>query len=643
MKRAIFALALLTVFNIIGRGQNQPAVEWELVNPFPFIHEQKYIDELRAVYKALPPPSPAPSPGTYEKNSSGLERALQKIADDRIKQERPPADVCNNHPAPDVQKKCRTPYAGWFATVAANKYGATCWDPVNRKYRNDGPCVNYINPTCHRVRVWVPGARVVAWLKDGAPLAVTAPSPCDKRSEGENSIVFDLPYDPDGKDWMVSARLSDGAVTPEVPVRVENRLVVGLGDSFAAGEGNPDIPAKFTAGRTDVDFLYRLEVRRNPQRDRDGAAGWLDERCHRSMYSYQFKTALRMALENPREAVTFVSFSCSGAVTPELIDKQQKPREVNSNRAKIGKLQPQLDALRETLGYTDRVDPRTIDYLLLSTGGNDIGFARYVSYLINTGFVKWVYAKTPKEKKTEEKIRETLFKHRDGTPGNYLQLQKAIFSPRTAPKKNASKVNPPRVIAPLKIRDCKAAGPCDRILLTVYPSPLQEGDGPAKLCRAVKFEFDVPFKKDDDRARRIGIGDKFLIEPLQRLQQDEVKANNLGWTVVTGHLRAFLDHGFCAQGGASESGNAEEFVMPKRDDHMWQKFDPWEYRVYEKRQRWIKLPIDSKLSTDQTHIFRTFSFDLFFEDDRANIMHPTAEGLAAMADANFKAIVDLKK
>lgn len=63
---------------------------------------------------------------------------------------------------------------------------------------------------------------------------------------------------------------------------------------------------------------------RRPQKDRDaeGAARWLDLRCHRSMYSYQFKTALQMALQNPREAVTYLSYSCSGATTGEIINER---------------------------------------------------------------------------------------------------------------------------------------------------------------------------------------------------------------------------------------------------------------------------------------------------------------------------------
>jgi hypothetical protein len=39
---------------------------------------------------------------------------------------------------------------------------------------------------------------------------------------------------------------------------------------------------------------------------------------------------------------------------------------------------------------------------------------------------------------------------------------------------------------------------------------------------------------------------------------------------------------------------------------------------------------------------KKFRLDLFLEDDRSNIMHPTAEGLTKTADANFKEIQKLE-
>ena len=35
--------------------------------------------------------------------------------------------------------------------------------------------------------------------------------------------------------------------------------------------------------------------------------------CHRSLYGYQMRAALALAIENPRIAVTFLPLACSGA------------------------------------------------------------------------------------------------------------------------------------------------------------------------------------------------------------------------------------------------------------------------------------------------------------------------------------------
>ena len=44
-------------------------------------------------------------------------------------------------------------------------------------------------------------------------------------------------------------------------------------------------------------------------------ARWLDQACHRSLYSHQLRAALQLAVEDPHRAVTFVGVACSGAET----------------------------------------------------------------------------------------------------------------------------------------------------------------------------------------------------------------------------------------------------------------------------------------------------------------------------------------
>lgn len=590
-------------------------IQWELVNPFRFISDQNQIDEIKRVYDQLNP---------AERTAYNLEQMLQKLSEEEVDKKRLAERQkmgCALKRSESERNKCldetKIPYEGWFARLAKNNYERTCWNPETRLYGKPGNCDDYIFPKSHLVRVWIVNAsngQSPQWFLNGQTLAGT--KVCPERFAKETCIEFDLPYDSFApQTYKIEAKFSDGSIINS-PLQVTDKLVAGLGDSYAAGEGNPDIPARFTKGKTDVDVIYTLRIRRVPQRDWDGDGQWLDWRCHRSMYSYQFKTALMMALANRRQAVTYVSYACSGATTDNIIDKPQKPNEDN------GSVTPQIDALSKVLKRADG-KMREIDYLLLSTGGNDVGFAKYVAYIVTTGAVKRLATYGVSEQylkdNAEKQIRKTLLTGPDSAPGNYTRLQRTLLSGEK-----------------IKIKECPVNYPCNRILLTTYPDIMRDETG--NICRADRKEFDLTFRPDADRAKRIDIVRKYVFSTLQDIQTDSAIKNNLGWTIITDHSNKYANHGFCAQNRNSLSKTGEEFVMPTRNDRTWTPFDPRDYKAYERRQRWIRLPIDSKLTTDQVHIFWKFHFDLFFEDDRSNIMHPTAEGLAVNADANIAAL-----
>src|SRR5206468_9391161 len=187
-----------------------------------------------------------------------------------------------------------------------------------------------------------------AWYYEGRPIATDASfqlGPCQRTSVTETCVEFDVPYDerlPENK-GRLEVRTADGNVSAGDLV-VKDTMVVGMGDSYASGEGAPDMPASFVEGLQDTDLFHKhIE----PRRDSEGLAIWLDRACHRSMYSYQFKTALQLALDDPQRAVTFVSYSCSGATTDNIIDKKQLANEIK------GKTEPQLKKLEALLGTGD--------------------------------------------------------------------------------------------------------------------------------------------------------------------------------------------------------------------------------------------------------------------------------------------------
>lgn len=144
-------------------------------------------------------------------------------------------------------------------------------------------------------------------------------------------------------------------------------------------------------------------------------AQWLSADCHRSQYGYPFRVSMGLALEDRHRAVTFVSLACSGADIAEGLfgpaDARDELEGPNGQRT----VPPQLDTLSELIcrSAADRTDSRTyrlpvypsgstsiaekaftmrwcapqsrkrpIDVVLLSIGGNDVGFGALVAYAI---------------------------------------------------------------------------------------------------------------------------------------------------------------------------------------------------------------------------------------------------------------------
>jgi lysophospholipase L1-like esterase len=130
-------------------------------------------------------------------------------------------------------------------------------------------------------------------------------------------------------------------------VEIRDIFIVSLGDSFASGEGAPDF-------------------------DRHSKQGlqWSDRVCHRSALSGPARAALEIERSDPHTSVTFVSLACSGA-TLGLDRHNEGSGVLGGYRGIEGSvyLPAQIDRLTEFAQY------RRVDAVLLSAGGNDIGFA----------------------------------------------------------------------------------------------------------------------------------------------------------------------------------------------------------------------------------------------------------------------------
>jgi hypothetical protein len=295
-------------------AQAEPEIVWQVENPFRFFLDAADTEVHRATWASLTP-----------------EQAVNPILS---------AETLLSERHPD----------GWAATM----YDKTCWDPRRNRYA----CrerADYLTPKSHTVRVSLKGLEDATtvdctWLtaprgRGGRGTAVTMP--CD------TPVRLEIPYP--GGSW-IKVEIG-GRQVAETMARVNDVLVVGMGDSFAAGEGNPDVPVRLSPTRS-LDYETANgagDLRGYPARvgawraigDKDFIeenARWQDQACHRSLYSHQLRVALQLAVEDPHRAVTFVGVACSGAETTFGLFLRYKGNEWVPNPPELSQISAVADA-----------------------------------------------------------------------------------------------------------------------------------------------------------------------------------------------------------------------------------------------------------------------------------------------------------
>ncbi len=141
-------------------------------------------------------------------------------------------------------------------------------------------------------------------------------------------------------------------------------------------------PAMTTIGPAKTD--RRARPRRGTG-TRHGAR-WMNPACHRSLYSYQVRTTLALAIEQPHLAVTLVPLACTGAtIGAGMFDGQRAddcPWVVGIETCS-GTAPAQFAELKDIMAAVHRQDPkRNLDMVLLTIGANDVNFAGLVANVI---------------------------------------------------------------------------------------------------------------------------------------------------------------------------------------------------------------------------------------------------------------------
>lgn len=236
---------------------------------------------------------------------------------------------------------------------------ATQWDAKNEAFDQ-----SYLEGGI-AITLWLNNAPAgdCQWSNTGDATA-DATRPCEAKVAGIASL---------NKDFIVSVVLPNGRKI-EQPIRAQREIILGLGDSYSSGEGNPDIPVRFAQVdlRNKGAHWYKTATRAS---NGFKHAVWLDERCHRSLYSYQNLAAMWRAAQNPHKAVYFIPLACSGAeIWDGMLVPQKKPPGGNHATNRLS----QLHAARKVLGCANGNCDYKPDTVFLSIGGNDVFFSALI-------------------------------------------------------------------------------------------------------------------------------------------------------------------------------------------------------------------------------------------------------------------------
>jgi hypothetical protein len=544
---------------------------------------------------------------------------------------------------------------GWAREMVGN----LCVDQSGRipeTCQRDGERENFLSPADHRIGVAIvgsvmPGA-LCAWTfddKQSEPKQTTAPCAEEVKMRVRYGVTTVASVDvglPDG----TAQRL-----TTDIAVR--DLLIAGMGDSIAAGEGNPDQPIllddegfcfrRFLGGALSEYWRPgRAGFRGDKACGASGAGGaisewsrlnarWMNAACHRSLYGYQMRAALGLAVEQTHSAVTFLPLACSGSTIELGFLGSLRTRECPTTGNCPGSTNPQVGQLKDAMAIaTKQNKDRKLDLILLTIGANDIWFAGLVGDVI-----------------TEPGIERTLFE-KGGMITDVPYAQKILDG--DLPSDFA------KVRAALKPF---IGGNLSRVVYVSYGNPTLASPGNA--CPGGRAGFDVhpAFGVDPERLKRVSdfVEQKFLpkMRALATCDTPGACKDPVGERMifVDQHQSEFASHGFCARADNdpvfdrecfSEKGESFETdptaaaAGPLVCNHR-----PRDFRPYSPRARWIRTANDSYFTamTFPEGISPTLKpsdlHDATWGATSAvygGAIHPTAEGHAAMADAALPAI-----
>jgi hypothetical protein len=378
-------------------------------------------------------------------------------------------------------------------------------------------------------------------------------------------------------------------------------------------------------------------------------ARWFSADCHRSQYGYPFRVGIGLALENRHRAVTLVSLACSGAQVTEGLFLEMPSRE-----GKIAKVRAQFDQLSELMcrggaaarsvsasyqlpmfesgstnitarTVTQRWCPpsqrkRPIDLVLMSIGGNDVGFGALVLYSMT-------------ESASDVAPIVGLIGHQMRFAPNVSRVYLAQLDKRLKAVKSA-------------LQDGFGVSP-DRVVQNAY-EPIHF-DERGQLCGAqpnLGMDVNPKFKLSRERIGEVGEFFKDFVKKLE-CTADSRRRNDCpaglatgpgtGFTLVTEHQAKFAKRGICARNPRNWMADGINMQMPRKSaaTDEFKPYAPSDALPYASHWRLFRTPNDVFLAAN-THKEGLSPFDILqpgYAGLISGAVHPSAEGHAMVADS----------
>ena len=540
---------------------------------------------------------------------------------------------------------------GW----ARNTVNRLCIDlagRVSEPCTRDNVKESYLTPVDHPIIVRltgpVPVGATCAWSFDDGDGPQSSSFDCTE------PVNFRVRYGRTTVTHVDISSGSDGSQRVSTEIAVRDIFIAGLGDSVASGEGNPDRAVALSdegfCFRSYLGMAYSQYYRPSRAGYKGGraceapdllsvwqrqSALWLNAACHRSLYSYQTRTALALAVQYPHIAVTYLPLACTGATIADGLFGAQRARDCPPSKSGNcqGTVNAQLAELREAVAAAKRRQPdRKLDLVLLSVGANDIYFS---------GLVADVIVDTATER--------ALFR-RSGVLASVDDARGALMR------------DLPQGFAKLREALKPLVGDLSRVVYTSYANPTLASNGTPCPGGRAGFDIHPSFNAEPQRLAAVSnfVESEFLpqLKALALCQSGVLCRNPRAdrMTFVDAHQSTFASHGFCARAENDPefdrqcfSARGESFdpdIVTSASQPMLCGRSAGEYRAYLPRARWIRDANDSYFAA------MTFPQGLPSSQQPSDIhdatwgvlsavyggaVHPSAEGHAAMADAALPA------